>query len=83
MIYYVVALWSAAAVPLFNQPRSEVNRWAAFFLWSAGIGGLTDLLVPAGFIAGGTSRGFNSQPYVDTVRRVNILHGVYPEARGS
>ena len=21
-----------------------------------------------------------SQPYVDTVRRVNILHGVYPEA---
>ncbi|MEC0310430.1 ATP-binding protein [Paenibacillus lautus] len=51
MIYYVVALWSAAAVLLFNQPRSEVNRWAAFFLWSAGIGGLTDLLVPAGFIA--------------------------------
>lgn len=51
MIYYVVALWSAAAVLLFNQPRSEVNRWAAFFLWSAGIGGLTDLLAPAGFIA--------------------------------
>ncbi|GIO96516.1 hypothetical protein J14TS5_16020 [Paenibacillus lautus] len=50
MIYYVVALWSAAAVLLFNQPRSEVNRWAAFFLWSAGIGGLTDLLAPSGFI---------------------------------
>lgn len=51
MMYYVAALWGAAAVLLFNQPRSEVNRWAAFFLWSAGIGGLTDWLVPEGFIS--------------------------------
>lgn len=50
MLYYVAALWSAAAVLLINQPRSEVNRWAAFFLCSAGIGGLTDLLAPSGFI---------------------------------
>jgi len=51
MMYYVAALWCAAAVLLVSQPRSEVNRWAAFFLWSAGIGGLTDWLVPGGFIA--------------------------------
>lgn len=51
LMYYVFALWTAAAVLLFNQPRSEVNRWAAFFLWSAGIGGLTDWLAPTGFIA--------------------------------
>ncbi|MEX3615895.1 sensor histidine kinase [Paenibacillus glucanolyticus] len=50
MLYYVAALWSAAAVLLLNQPRSEVNRWAAFFLLSAGSGGLTDLLAPSGFI---------------------------------
>lgn len=51
MMYYVAALWCAAAVLLVSQPRSGVNRWAAFFLWSAGTGGLTDWLVPDGFIA--------------------------------
>ncbi|GAB6931325.1 hypothetical protein JCM10914A_53080 [Paenibacillus sp. JCM 10914] len=50
MLYYVAALWSAAAVLLIHQPRSTVNRWAAFFLLSAGTGGLTDLLQPVGFI---------------------------------
>ena len=70
MIYYVVALWSAAAVLLFNQPRSEVNRWAAFFLWSAGIGGLTDLLVPAGFIAG------RYEPWIQFLNHTLTPYGV-------
>jgi len=50
MLYYVAALWIAAIVLLANQPRQEVNRWAAFFLFSSGVGGLTALLEPDGFI---------------------------------
>jgi signal transduction histidine kinase len=70
MMYYVVALWSAAAVLLFNQPRSEVNRWAAFFLWSAGIGGLTDLLAPSGFIAAGY------EPWIQFLNHTLTPYGV-------
>lgn len=71
MIYYVVALWGAAAVLLFNQPRSEVNRWAAFFLWSAGIGGLTDLLAPAGFIAA------RYEPWIQFLNHTLTPYGVF------
>ncbi|MBT2759733.1 sensor histidine kinase [Paenibacillus sp. ISL-20] len=70
MIYYVVALWSAAAVLLFNQPRSEVNRWAAFFLWSAGIGGLTDLLAPSGFIP------VRYEPWIQVLNHTLTPYGV-------
>lgn len=40
MLYYFIALSAAAIVLLAVNPRSGVNRWAAFFLFSAGIGGL-------------------------------------------
>jgi signal transduction histidine kinase len=44
MLYYFAALLAAALVLLVSNPRSEINRWAAFFLGFAAIGGLTDLL---------------------------------------
>ncbi|WP_213528524.1 hypothetical protein [Paenibacillus cisolokensis] len=36
----IIALSAAAIVLLAVNPRNGTNRWAAFFLFSAGIGGL-------------------------------------------
>ncbi len=44
MLYYFLSLLTAAIILLMNNPRSETNRWAAFFLASASIGGLSDWL---------------------------------------
>lgn len=49
MIYYFFALLTAAVILLTNNPRSEMNRWAAFFLSAAAIGGLTDVLIRFGY----------------------------------
>ncbi|TCM96160.1 histidine kinase/DNA gyrase B/HSP90-like ATPase [Paenibacillus sp. BK033] len=49
MIYYFFALVTAAFILLMNNPRSEMNRWAAFFLSAAAIGGLTDVLIRYGY----------------------------------
>lgn len=49
MIYYFFALLTAAVILLANNPRSEMNRWAAFFLSAAAIGGLTDVLINYGY----------------------------------
>lgn len=44
MLYYFAALLAAASLLLLTNPRSESNRWAAFFLGFASIGGLADTL---------------------------------------
>ncbi|MFC5650287.1 sensor histidine kinase [Paenibacillus solisilvae] len=44
MLYYFFALLAAAVILLINNHRNETNRWAAFFLTSASIGGLSDWL---------------------------------------
>ncbi|WP_168119636.1 sensor histidine kinase [Paenibacillus sp. HB172176] len=44
MLYYFFALIFAAATLFFTNPHSERNRWGAFFLASASIGGLSDWL---------------------------------------
>lgn len=49
MIYYFLALLAAGIILLGNDPRSESNRWAAFFLWCAAIGGWTDYAADAGY----------------------------------
>ncbi|MUT67004.1 HAMP domain-containing sensor histidine kinase [Paenibacillus sp. NEAU-GSW1] len=49
MLVYFFALLAAAFVLLFNNPRSETNRWAVLFLAAASIGGLADTLSVAGF----------------------------------
>ncbi|GGF98216.1 sensor histidine kinase [Paenibacillus abyssi] len=48
MLYYFFALLTAALILLFNNPRSETNRWAAFFLGCASIGGLSGFLLDVG-----------------------------------
>lgn len=48
MIFYFFALLAAAAVLLINDIRSRTNRWAAFFLFFAAIGGLADTAERAG-----------------------------------
>ncbi|MVP02595.1 sensor histidine kinase [Paenibacillus lutrae] len=48
MIYYFFALLAAALVLLLGNVRNETNRWAAFFLLCASIGGLADTLYQAG-----------------------------------
>jgi len=48
MLYYFFALLAAAAVLLASNSRSAANRWAAFFLGFAAIGGLSDPLAAAG-----------------------------------
>ncbi|WP_338551397.1 HAMP domain-containing sensor histidine kinase [Paenibacillus sp. KS-LC4] len=47
MLYYFAALLAAALLLLLTNPRSESNRWAAFFLGFASIGGLADTLAAA------------------------------------
>ncbi|MFD0710838.1 ATP-binding protein [Paenibacillus sp. GCM10027626] len=47
MLYYFITLLAAAIVLLFNNFHSQTNRWAAFFLASASVGGLAELLLQA------------------------------------
>ncbi|MFS0838563.1 sensor histidine kinase [Paenibacillus sp. 1P03SA] len=49
MIFYFVALSTASLLVLIPHLHKETNRWAAFFLFSASIGGLTGLLRQNGF----------------------------------
>lgn len=49
MIYYFLALSAASLLVLIPHLHKETNRWAAFFLFSASIGGLTGLLGQNGF----------------------------------
>ncbi|MFC5405348.1 sensor histidine kinase [Cohnella soli] len=58
MLYYFFALLLAAVVILFNDIRSETNRWAAFFLSCAAIGGVTDSLHKAHFDFGAQATQF-------------------------
>ncbi|MHA6480916.1 sensor histidine kinase [Paenibacillus sp. strain BS8-2] len=48
MLFYFFALLAAAVVLLANDIRSRSNRWAAFFLVFAAIGGLADTIDEAG-----------------------------------
>jgi signal transduction histidine kinase len=45
MLFYFLALFTAAIIVILNNRNSESNRWAAFFLCSASIGGLSDLFM--------------------------------------
>jgi signal transduction histidine kinase len=51
MLYYFISLLTAAMVLLFVDIRNETNRWAAFFLTSASIGGLPGILDKQGWEA--------------------------------
>ncbi|MGW9124371.1 sensor histidine kinase [Paenibacillus chitinolyticus] len=44
MLYYFLALSLASLILLIPHLHKETNRWVAFFLFSASIGGLTGLL---------------------------------------
>ncbi|WP_214627594.1 sensor histidine kinase [Paenibacillus agaridevorans] len=48
MLYYFFALLAAAIVLLVNDIQNAANRWAAFFLVFAAIGGLADTAADAG-----------------------------------
>lgn len=48
MLFYFVALFTAAVIVILNNRRSESNRWAALFLFSASIGGLSEVLIDNG-----------------------------------
>lgn len=50
MLFYFAALFTAAVIVILNNRRNESNRWAAFFLCSASIGGLSDLFKHGGLI---------------------------------
>ncbi|QNK58708.1 HAMP domain-containing sensor histidine kinase [Paenibacillus sp. PAMC21692] len=49
MLYYFFALLAAAIVLLVNDIRNAANRWAAFFLVFAAIGGLADTAADMGW----------------------------------
>lgn len=77
MLYYFFALLTAAAILFFNNPRSETNRWAAFFLLCASIGGLSDVLMNAGY--GGLSRAVQFINHTLTPYGVLVFSIVYSE----
>ncbi|CAM4202343.1 hypothetical protein L1N85_07305 [Paenibacillus alkaliterrae] len=49
MIFYFIALLTTALIVMINNRRNETNRWAAYFLSSASIGGLSDSFQNADF----------------------------------
>lgn len=49
MIYYFLALFLAAVIVMFNNPRNTMNHWIAFFLFFSSVGGLTDMLNERGY----------------------------------
>lgn len=49
MLFYFLALFTAAIIVILNNRRNESNRWAAFFLCSASIGGLSNLMMDSKF----------------------------------
>lgn len=42
MLFYFAALLAAAVILIISQPGKESNRWAAFFVGCASVGGLVD-----------------------------------------
>ncbi|MDQ8733687.1 ATP-binding protein [Paenibacillus sp. LHD-38] len=49
MLFYFIALFTAAVIIWLNNHRNESNRWAAYFLCSASTGGLSDVLMENGY----------------------------------
>ncbi|OBZ17351.1 sensor histidine kinase [Bacillus sp. FJAT-26390] len=45
MLFYFLALFTASVIVILNNRKGESNRWAAFFLCCASIGGLSDLFI--------------------------------------
>ena len=75
VIFYFFALSAAAAVLLFGNPSHETNRWAAFFLLCALVGGLEPTLREVGSIADAGSM---------STRPSCLRHsGLQPRVRGS
>ena len=77
MLYYFFALLAAALILLFSHYRSETNRWAAFFLCSAAIGGLSEWLIDAGL--GGWSDVVQFMNHTLTPYGVLVFSMVYSE----
>lgn len=77
MLYYTFSLLVAAIILLFSRHRSETNRWAAFFLCSASIGGLTGFLTDNGL--NGWSETVQILNHVLTPYGVLIFSIVYSE----
>lgn len=50
MLFYFVALFTAAIIVMLNNRSNESNRWAAFFLCSASVGGLNDFIRSGGWL---------------------------------
>lgn len=46
MLFYFLALFTAAVIVILNNRKNETNRWAAYFLCSASIGGISHLFLP-------------------------------------
>ncbi|WP_138751213.1 sensor histidine kinase [Paenibacillus sinopodophylli] len=44
MLLYFIALFMAGVIVYVNNPKSGSNRWAAYFLAAASVGGLADLI---------------------------------------
>jgi signal transduction histidine kinase len=51
MLFYFLSLLTAAVIVVFNNRHHESNRWMAFFLSSASIGGLSAIILDYGFLA--------------------------------
>jgi signal transduction histidine kinase len=77
MLYYFLALCTAALILLIANSRSETNRWAFFFLISASIGGLTDVFSELGW--DGAARTAQFLNHVLTPYGVLIFCIVYSE----
>lgn len=75
MLFYFIALFTAGAIVFANRPKSESNRWAAYFLLAASIGGLASRLDESGYSQ--TAFGLQFLNYTVTPYCVLIFSLVY------
>jgi signal transduction histidine kinase len=83
MLFYFVALFTAAIIVMLNNRSNESNRWAAFFLCSASIGGLTDFIRSSGWLAAADALQFLNYtltPYAVLLFSM-IYTGVFPKRK--
>lgn len=83
MLYYFFSLLTAAIILLMNNRQSETNRWAAFFLASASIGGLSNWLSetsPDGWLKAVTFLNHTLTPYGVLIFSI-VYSGQFPSSK--
>lgn len=81
MLFYFLALFTAAVIVILNNRHNESNLWAALFLCSASIGGLAAIIMEYEFVT--TAKILQFLNYTVTPYAIVIFSLVYTGLMGS